>query len=59
MRWDERFTIRTKEELKRLGSYRKGGNTGFDGTMGRLMSGCYVVINDFVYMNQKKVLTKE
>ena len=41
------------KELKRLGSYRKGGNTGFDGTMGRLMSGCYVVINDFVYMKDR------
>ena len=41
------------KELKKLGNYRKGGNTGFDGTIGRLMSQCYVVINDFVYMKDR------
>lgn len=35
--------------LKRLGDYRKGGRTGFDISMNRLQSQCYVTISDFVY----------
>ena len=35
--------------LKVLGDYRKGGNTGFDTSMNRLQSQCYVLISDFIY----------
>ncbi len=42
------------KELKRLGNYKKGGNTGFDTMITRLQSQCYVVISDFVYLKDKK-----
>ena len=41
------------KELKKLGNYRKGGVKGFDTTMNRLQSRCYVLISDFVYMKDK------
>ena len=40
-------------ELKRLGNYRKGGNRGFDTSIARLQSQCYVLISDFVYRKDK------
>ena len=39
--------------LKKLGDYRKGGSTGFDTSITRLQSQCYVIISDFVYMRDK------
>ena len=39
--------------LKQLGDYRKGGRTGFDTTMNRLQSQCYVIISDFVYQTDR------
>ena len=41
------------KELKKLGDYRKGGVKGFDSTMNRLQSECYVIISDFVYLKNK------
>lgn len=41
------------KKLKKLGDYRKGGNKGFDTSITRLQSQCYVVISDFVYMTDK------
>lgn len=40
-------------ELKRLRNYRKGGNTGFDMVITRLQMQSYVVIGDFVYLQDK------
>ena len=40
--------IRSKE-LKSLGNYKKGGKTGFDTTITKLLGMCYVLNNDFVY----------
>ena len=36
-------------DLKRMGNYRKGGSTGFDGSVVRLQMQGYVLIRDFVY----------
>ena len=41
------------KELKKLGSYGKDGNKGFDTILNRLMQQCYVVIHDFVYMTDR------
>lgn len=41
------------KKLKQLGNYKKGGNKGFDTTVSRLQSQCYVTISDFVYMKDK------
>ena len=40
-------------QLKKLGDYRKGGNTGFDTSMSRLQAQCYCVISDFVYLTDR------
>ena len=40
-------------ELKRLGNYKKGGNTGFDTSINRLQHQCFVVISDFKYMKDR------
>ena len=39
--------------LKQIGDYRKGGRKGFDTSMNRLQSQCYVVISDFRYMTDR------
>lgn len=41
------------KELKRLGNYRKGGNTGFETVITRLQMQTYVTVSDFVYMRDK------
>ena len=41
------------KNLKRLGDYKKGGKKGFDTIIGQLQSQCYVVISDFVYMQDR------
>ena len=41
------------KKLKKLSDYRKGGNKGFDTSITRLQSQCYVVISDFVYLTDK------
>jgi len=41
------------KELKRLGNFRKGGNTGFDTCINRLQHQCFVVISDFRYMKDR------
>ncbi len=41
------------KELKRLGNYKKGGNTGFDTSINRLQHQCFVVISDFKYMKDR------
>ena len=40
-------------ELKKLGNYRKGGNSGFDTSVNRLQHQCFVVISDFRYMKDR------
>ena len=40
-------------ELKARGNYRKGGVTGFDTSITRLQSRCYVLISDFVYLRDR------
>ena len=42
------------KELKKLGDYRKGGVKGFDTSINRLQTQCYVLISDFVYMKNKR-----
>ena len=42
------------KELKKLGRYKKGGNTGFDTSINRLQHQCFVVISDFKYMKDRK-----
>ena len=39
--------------LKAMGDYRKGGRTGFDTCISRLQEQCYVLISDFVYMQDR------
>lgn len=41
------------KELKAACNYRKGGNKGFDTVITRLQMQTYVVIQDFVYMQDK------
>ncbi len=41
------------KELKDLCNYRKGGNKGFDTVITRLQMQTYVVIGDFVYLQDK------
>ncbi len=41
------------KELKKLGRYKKGGNTGFDTSINRLQHQCFVVISDFKYMKDR------
>ena len=41
------------KDLKRLGNYRKGGNTGFDTAMNRLQAQCYAITGDFVYAKDR------
>ena len=41
------------KQLKKLGDYRKGGRKGFDQSIMRLQSQCYVTISDFVYLTDK------
>ncbi len=41
------------KELKKLCNYRKGGNKGFDTVIARLSMQTYVVVADFVYMQDK------
>ena len=41
------------KDLKRKGDYRKGGKKGFDTRMNRLQAQCYVVVSDFVYLQDK------
>ncbi|MBR1423367.1 MAG: hypothetical protein IJ571_08010 [Ruminococcus sp.] len=41
------------KQLKKLGNYRKGGNKGFDSSAVRLQEQCYVVISNFVYMQDR------
>ena len=41
------------EALKAMGDYRKGGRTGFDTCVNRLQEQCYVLISDFVYMQDR------
>ncbi len=40
--------------LKELGNYKKGGNKGFDTIINRLQAQCYVIIGDFVYLQDRK-----
>ena len=49
---DSHATVISKE-LKQLGDYRKGGNKGFDTSITRLQEQCYVIISNFIYMNDK------
>ncbi|MBE6993184.1 MAG: hypothetical protein E7423_00855 [Ruminococcaceae bacterium] len=48
----ERVPIISKQ-LKKLGDYRKSGRKGFDQSIMRLQSQCYVTISDFVYLTDK------
>lgn len=48
----ERAPIISKQ-LKKLGDYHKGGRKGFDQSIMRLQSQCYVTISDFVYLTDK------
>ncbi len=41
------------KELKALGNYRKGGNTGFDTFITRLQMQGFVLVNDFKYMTDR------
>ena len=41
------------KDLKRIGDYRKGGRKGFETSMTRLQTQCYVIIRDFVYLRDK------
>ena len=41
------------KELKEIGNYRKGGVKGFDTTITRLQSQCYVLISDFAYLRDR------
>ena len=41
------------KELKTMGNYRKGGNTGFDTVITRLQMQGFVLVNDFKYMTDK------
>ena len=41
------------KELKSLGNYRKGGNTGFDTSITRLQMQGFVLVNDFKYMTDR------
>lgn len=41
------------KELKALGNYRKGGRKGFDTSMNRLQEQGYVLIRDFVYLQDR------
>ena len=41
------------KELKALGNYRKGGNTGFDTSITRLQMQGFVLVNDFKYMTDR------
>lgn len=49
---DENAPVISKE-LKKLGGYCKGGNTGFDSAIVRLQEQCYVLTSDFVYLTDK------
>lgn len=42
------------KELKRAGDYRKDGHKGFDTIITRLQEQCYVLISDFIYMQDRK-----
>lgn len=48
----EHGTLLSKE-LKDLCNYRKGGNKGFDTVITRLQMQTYIIISDFVYMQDK------
>ena len=39
--------------LREVGNYKKGGKTGFETVLGRLMHLCYVLIDDFVYLRDR------
>ena len=41
------------KELKALGNYRKGGRKGFDTSVGRLQTQCFVVISNFTYQTDR------
>lgn len=41
------------KDLKRMGNYRKGGRKGFDSIITRLQTQCYVLISDFVYLEDQ------
>ena len=41
------------KQLKEIGNYGKDGKKGFDTIITRLQKQCYVVISDFVYLNDK------
>ena len=41
------------KDLKALGSYRKGGATGFDTCINRLQAQCFAVISNFVYQKDR------
>jgi len=41
------------KELKALGNYKKGGNSGFDTSINRLQAQCFVIISNFVYMKDR------
>ena len=41
------------KEMKKLGGYKKGGNTGFDTSINRLQHQCFAVISDFKYMKDR------
>ena len=41
------------KRLKEIGDYGKDGKKGFDTIITRLQKQCYVVISDFVYLNDK------
>ena len=41
------------KDLKKLGNYKKGGNTGFDTSINRLQHQCFVVISDFKYVKDR------
>ncbi|MBR0154394.1 MAG: hypothetical protein IJM26_11480 [Lachnospiraceae bacterium] len=50
---DQNAPILSKD-LKRLGDYRKGANTGFDTLIVRLQEQGYVLIHDFVYETDRR-----
>ncbi|MCD8123048.1 MAG: hypothetical protein LUE65_12595 [Clostridiales bacterium] len=39
--------------LKRDGNYRKGGATGFDTSINRLQAQGYVIISNFIYLQDR------
>ena len=41
------------KDLKAMGNYRKGGNTGFDTSITRLQMQGFILVNDFKYMTDK------